>query len=72
METLEVEDFTRCPGNSPACSGMVEFHCCGSQGRMERLDKESEKQEKAAAAKRKRKSLSLPKPSKKKLLSSVG
>jgi len=65
---LELEDsFTRCPGNSTTCLGMVEFDCCGTQGLVERPDKETEKQEKAVAAERKRKSLSLSKLSKKKL-----
>ena len=22
--------FKRCPGNSPACLGMVEYNCCGT------------------------------------------
>lgn len=64
MEKLEGEDFTRCSGNSPVCLDMVEFDCCGTQGRMERLEKETEKEEKAAAAERKWKSVSLPKPQK--------
>ena len=29
MDKIEVEAFVRCPGNSPACLGMVEFDCCG-------------------------------------------
>ena len=64
---METPDFPRCPGHSPACLDMVEFDCCGTQGLVERLDKETEK---AAAAERKRKSLCLPKPSKKLALSS--
>ena len=68
METL---DIPRCPGHSPACLGMVEFDCCGTQGLAERLDKEIENEEKAAAAERKRKSLSLPQLSKKLAFSSV-
>ena len=23
-------NFQRCPGNSPACLGMVEYNCCGT------------------------------------------
>ena len=68
---METPDFPRCPGHSPACLGMVEFDCCGTQGLVERLDKEIENEEKAAAAERKRKSLSLPQLSKKLALSSV-
>ena len=67
---METPDFPRCPGHSPACLGMVEFDCCGTQGLVERLDKEIENEEKAAAAERKRKNLSLPKSSKKLALSS--
>ena len=61
--------FPRCPGDSPACLGMLEYDCCGTQGLIERLDKEMEKQEKASPTERKRKNLSLPKPSKKLALS---
>ena len=68
---METPDFPRCPGNSSACLGMVEFDYCGTQGLVERLDQEIENEEKAAAAERKRKSLSLPKPSKKLALSST-
>ena len=70
MDEPELEvDFPRCPGDSPACLGMLEYYCCGTQRPMKQLDKEIEKQEKAAATERKRKSLSLPKPSKKLALS---
>ena len=71
MDEPELEvDFPHCPGDSPACLGMLEYYYCGTQGPMKRLDKEIEKQEKAAAAKCcKRKSLNLPKPSKKLALS---
>ena len=68
---METPDFPRCPGHSPACLGMVEFDYCGTQGLMERLDKEIENEEKAAAAERKRKSPSLPQLSKKLALSST-
>ena len=68
---METPDIPRCPGHSPACLGMVEFDCCGTQGLAERLDEEIENEEKAAAAERKRKSLSLPQLSKKLALSSV-
>ena len=68
---METPDFPRCTGHCPACLGMVEFDCCGTQGLLERLDKEIENEEKAAAAERKRKSLSLPKPPKKLALSSA-
>ena len=72
MDEPELEvDFPRCPGDSPACLGMLEYYFCGipKDLYMKRLDKELEKQEKAAAAERMRKSLSLPKPSKKLALS---
>ena len=41
MDKPEVEDYLRCPGNSPACLGMVKFDFCGTQRLTERLDKES-------------------------------
>ena len=64
MDQLELEVvFPPCPGDSPA------YHCCGTQGLIEQLDKEIEKQQKVAAAERKWKSLSLPKSSKKLALS---
>ena len=67
MDKQEIEvDFLRYAGESPACLGMLEYDCCGTQGLMEQLDK---KKEKAPAAERKRKNLSLPKPSKKLALS---